>query len=482
MKVSTKLLCQLSIFVCLAVNGNAQHFMGLATSDYSAMNSIYLNPASIADCKEKVVVNMSGFALGFDNNLGTFSSFTTIIKSLANGTSTNVFTNSGHKNFSMMVPVFEYRGPSVIISLNDEHEQGFAFTTRLRGINQLNNFDQSIYNTVTNPNTVSNGTYNYTSKNFNWTANLWKEYGLSYGLMIMKQDQSELKAGVTVRYLGGIGYLGLKGNNIDATFTTGSDSFYAKNSDLEFASSFANPNSAIANGLNPGDLLGKFFGGGAGSGVGADLGVTYIYRIDGSGGKPGPYGTDDHKLSLSASVTDLGSIKYSGNNNFFVNVSGSGYVTGQGLTDSIKSFNSFKNYAKKQGYTADTGSTITKVHMPTALVISGDYQIYKFCYVNATYIGNLVNRQLFGNSYYSQLTITPRIDMKIVTVGIPITYSTLAGDMKMGLGFRAGGFFVGSDDMLALFSNHQYGFGVYMGAYVPIFKKKEKKDENAFKR
>ena len=80
MKTFTKLVCQLLVFVCLAVNGNAQHFMGLATSDYSAMNSIYLNPASIADCNEKVVVNLSGVGFGFDNNLGTFSSFTTIIK------------------------------------------------------------------------------------------------------------------------------------------------------------------------------------------------------------------------------------------------------------------------------------------------------------------------------------------------------------------------------------------------------------------
>ena len=138
---------------------------------------------------------------------------------------------------------------------------------------------------------------------------------------------------------------------------------------------------------------------------------------------------------------------------------------------------SIKAYALRQGFTADTGSQATKVHMPTALLISGDYQVYKRFYVNATYVANLVNRQLFGNSVYNQLTITPRYDSHIFTVGLPITYSALAHDLKMGIGLRVGGFFLGSDDMLALVSSHQYGFNFYMGGYIPIRKKDHKKDQ-----
>lgn len=471
------------LLLSMSEASQAQHYMGLATSDYSAMNSLFLNPASIADCNEKVVVNTSSFALSFDQSLGTFSSFTSIINNVGKGNgSTAVFNNAGHKTFNMLLPVLEVRGPAVMICLNDEHEQGFAFTTRLRAFNQLNNFDQSIFNTVSDPKSVSNGDYHYTSKNFNWTAQLWKDYGLSYGIMVMKQDQSELKVGVTARYMGGIGYLGIKGNNLDVDFVTGSDSFHATNSDLEFASNLTSVSNGVSNGLNAGSLAGKFFGAGAGSGFGGDIGVTYIYKIDEGGGKPRGIASeqDDHKLSLSVSVTDIGSVKYKAGNNYVVNASGSGYLTGEGLKDSIGNFTSFKNYTKQQGFKADTASAATKVHMPTALVISGDYQIYKHFYANITYIGNLVNRQLFGNSYYSQFTVTPRFDMKLVTIGLPITYSALAGDMKMGLGFRIGGFFFGSDDMLAIFSNNQHGFGFYMGAYVPVFKKKPK-EENMHK-
>ncbi len=131
--------------------------------------------------------------------------------------------------------------------------------------------------------------------------------------------------------------------------------------------------------------------------------------LDEGSGKGGGQG-DDHKISLSVIHYRYRVYKLRKRlKNAIVNVTGNGYLTGQGIADSIKSINSLRNYAKKQGFTADTAAAATKVHMPTALVISGDYQIYNHFYANVTYIGNLVNRQLFGNSYYSQFTVTPHV-------------------------------------------------------------------------
>jgi hypothetical protein len=44
----------------------------------------------------------------------------------------------------------------------------------------------------------------------------------------------------------------------------------------------------------------------------------------------------------------------------------------------------------------------------------------------------------------------------------------------VGFGMRVSGFFFGSDDMLAIASDNQHGFGFYFGGYVPIFRKKAK--------
>jgi hypothetical protein len=209
------------------------------------------------------------------------------------------------------------------------------------------------------------------------------------------------------------------------------------------------------------------FGSAAGGGFGADLGAIYTRSID--------IGTESHKISGSLSITDIGSIKYT-NTNFTANISGSGYLTGTGLSNNDKTYDSLKKYATQQGFKVDTGRGTTKMHMPTAFIIGGDYQVYKRIYVNALFIANLVNRQIYGNTVYNQLTITPRYDSHVFTAGLPITYSALSKSLKMGLGLRLGGFFMGSDDMLALMSNNQYGFNFYFGACVPIAKKEHKMD------
>jgi len=447
---------------------DAQLYLGVATGEYNAMNSIYLNPANIAGSKEKIAISLISFGIAADNNLGTFSKLSDITSG-----STNAFNNSGTKDFNMMIPTAQIRGPGIMVGLNDEHQQSFALTTRIRVMNQFNNFDQSLYSLVTNPNQSSTQNYNYQTSNFNWTAHLWSEIGLSYGLVIVDNGQSQLKAGITLRYLGGIDYLGLKGNNLNVSYKAGNDTFYASQSDLEFASNVISAKNAITDGVTSSSLLSSFFGSKAGSGLGADIGVTYTYRFDDDGipGKKDDDNIDGHKIKVAAAVTDLGAITYKEGNNFVVNVTGNGYVTGTGLSENYSNYSDFRNYAVSHGFTADTASKSVKVHMPTALVLSADYQIYQHVFANLTYLGNLVNRQLYGNSYYSQITVTPRYDMKIFSIGMPITYSMLADDVKLGLGFRVGGFFFGSDDMLALFGSNQHGFGFYFGGCIPLFKK-----------
>jgi hypothetical protein len=459
--------------ICLMLvvsNVHAQRYFGIATSEWNDVNSIYLNPANIAGSHEKISVGIISFNLGVDNNLGTFSSIGNIGNSLnSNGGTNSLFSNSGQANFSMIVPSGEVRGPSIIVKINSK--QSIAFTTRIRVINQLNNFDQSLFNTITNPSFTPNSTYTVKAQNFNWTAHLWSEAGLTYSVILAQDDRNQLKAGATLRYLGGIGYLALKGNNLDLNYSSGKDSFYAANSDLQYTSNVVSTRSAIFNGINTSDLLGNFFGSNQGSGVGADLGFVYSFNPGGGMYSEKYNPGQGYKLKFSASVTDLGSINYKAQNNSTVIVTGNGYITGNGLKNNVKNASDFRNYIVNQGFTGDTTARSTRIFLPSALLLSGDYNVYQKFFVNATYINNLANRQSFGNSYYNQVTLTPRYDTKLITVGLPITYSMLANDLKMGIGFRISGFFVGSDDMLALFSNHQYGFGFYMGGYIPLFTK-----------
>ncbi len=473
--IMKKILCTIACLSVFAYAGKAQHYLGVATGQYNAINSLYINPSSISGCGEKIVVNLFSLNVGVDNNLGTF----TQLSNISSG-STNTFNISGNQNFSMLVPVLDARLPSVLVSLNDKLKQSFAVTTRLRAFNQFNHFDPNLYSSITNGNHTAQENYVFQSSGFNWTAHVWSEIGVSYALQVMESGPHKINAGVTVRYLGGISYLGLKGKNLNVSYKSGNDTFHATQSDLEFASNAINSKSVVANGVQVSEVLNTIFNSRVGGGMGMDFGLTYTYRMGAEDefGEQSANSLNGHKLKVSVAVTDIGAIKYNDANNFVVDVTGNGYLTGKDLAANIKEWNTFRNYMVGQGFTADTGNKATKVYMPSSLNAGIDYQVYKRFCVNASFFTNLANRLNYGNSYYSQVSITPRYDSRRLCIALPLTYSMLANDMKVGFGFRFAGFYMGSDDMMALLSNNQHGFGVYMGGYIPIYKKAAKAKPN----
>lgn len=460
-------LCSSAVF--------AQKNLGIATSDWSGMNGLTLNPASIANSREKLVVEIFSTNVGLENNLGKISTTGGLFGALSKDqiSANDVFSYSSRNTFSLMAPYVEMRGPGIMYNINRRHS--VALSTGIRGFNQFNNFDQSLFRTIADPyytyQTNANGNLDLTSKNFNYTAHLWSQVGISYAALLVDEGEHKIRAGITARYLGGIAYVGLKGNNLDAHYRAGYDSLFVTQSDIEFASNVLSNRNAVLNGFSSGSLLSKFFGGADGSGWGADLGVIYDYMPYPDAHVKHVDGDSRYRLRVSASVTDLGHINYSSNVNFNANVSGNGYVTGKGLNDNVHDFETFRTYAKKQGFKADTLARNTKVYMPTALVLGADYNVIKDIYVNATFIGNIANRNNFGNSYYGTVTLTPRYDRKLFSLALPVSYSMLSQSMKVGVGARIMGFYVGSTDMLALFAKNQYGFNMYVGGYVPLYKR-----------
>ena len=470
----------LGLMLCISFSVNAQKYLGIATGNWGGLSGLYLNPASIADNRDRLAIDIIGLNAGLDNSLGKINTGGSITR-FFNGSNTdinNVFTFSSKQQFSLLAPYAELRGPGFMMSINGKHS--IAFATRVRGINQFNNFDQSLYRTVTDPNFTSSGNIDLTANKFNWTAHLWAEAAASYGVVLYDKGHHEIKAGITLRLLKGIGYLGLKGNNLDLHYVSGKDSIYANNTDLEYSSNVLNSSSSLTSGISNSNFFDQFFGNKGGNGFGTDIGVIYDYIMDTAADRydmDGKKGLGDqtknrYKVRVSASVTDIGAITYNGDNNFALNVKGNGYLTAQGLIDNVKSYDDFKKYVVAHGFNADTGRATTRLSMPATLILGVDYHAWRWIYVNATYITNLVNRQNFGNSFYGQVTIAPRFDTRVFSAAIPLTYSALAKDVKVGLGLRVHGFYIGSDDVIAFVANHQFGANVYVGGFIPFNKKK----------
>ena len=480
------------IFCLLAVTvANAQRYFGIATSNWSGTNSLYLNPANIADDRNKFSIDLLSFNMSMDNDLGTINA-KNVSKQFINGDSVGIknmisIKNSG--NFNMMLPNAEMRLPGFMFSIN--HRNSIALTMRVRAMNQFTNFDQTLFTVLSGStnafNTANNQIVNL--HDFKWMLHAWSQISFTYAKVLLERPKHQLKAGLTVSYLGGIAYAGFKGNELAATYHVSSHNLVidsttvdVNSSNVQYASNIIKTSDQLQSGISSADIANYFFGKKGGYGIGADVGMVYEFRP----GFPEKYeykmdGKDHldftqnmYKLRVSVSVTDIGSINYD-QNNLMANLTGSGHISSNDASTNFNNFNDVRNYATSHGFTVDTSQHgATRVYLPTALLAGLDYHVSGRFYLNATYLLDLTNHNNFGNNYYNQATITPRYDSRGISIGVPVTFSTLNNKIKAGLGMRYGGFFAGSDDVLALVNDNQYGFNVYFGAFVPINKKKIK--------
>ena len=449
----------LFVITLLSVTARAQFNLGIATGNWSGISALALNPANIAGAREKYSVSIFAVNAGVDNNVGTFNIKNGFVLAVGDGKSNNMFSYSNNSKVSAVAPYITVTGPGVMYRIDKKNT--IAFTTALKGMNQFNNFDQSIFHSFNDSKFRSSETIDATSQKFNYTVHLWSEVGLSYATTLLDKGSNRLKMGVTLRYLGGIAYVGVKGRNMNAHFDAAKDTFSAKNTDLEYASNVLTTTGSGSN-VN-GNIAGLLFNGNAGNGFGGDIGAVYEYT-------PLAERKNGYLVRFSAAVMDLGSIYYRGSNNRVETFTGNGNVTGQGIIDNVKNFNDLQRYATQRGFTADIQKTSTTIYMPTRLMLGGDYRAYKSVYVNVTYLFNLANRQNYGNSFYNQFTVTPRYETRLFTAGLPLTYSTLSNSFKVGLGLQASALFLGFDDMLGLFSHSQAGVNFYAGVNLRLYK------------
>lgn len=465
----------------------AQRQLGIATSNWSSLNAMYLNPALIAESKERKAVSLLGFNMAVDNNVGPFNASQGLVVAVGDGKSNNMFSYTRNSRISMHAPAMEILGPGVLFKIDDKHS--IAFSTRLRGMNQFNNFDQTVFHTFNDPKFRVKDNILANSADFVYTVHMWGEFGFNYGGVFYDDGVHKIKAGGAVRYLGGIAYVGMDGENMDVNFQAGKDSFTVSNASLVYSSNVLNTRSSMGKNVSQ-SFFSLLYKGRFGHGLGADFGVVYEYKLTEAvlernvpeekkktqdklakkGRKKPVVREKGYRLRLSAAICDIGTVHYSKSNNTTEHIKGAGKITGPALLDRVTNMENLKIYAQKSGFDAEIRQEAVSLTMPMHLVLGGDYHIQKNFYANLTLLLNLASRTKLGNSYYNQFTVTPRYEMKGFSVGLPITYSTLPGRFRTGLGIYAGGFYIGSDDMLAFFSSNEYGINFYAGLNVAMYK------------
>ena len=458
----------------VAISTQAQRYYGIANSNYSGINGLYINPGNIADNRLAADIQLVSFNGAVNQNYGYIESFKNLTNAVKDGNDIKFIKNSNTDNVGANV-LGEFRGPSFMFQIGKKQALGFLSRGRVVGsVRGINSNLFTLINDGIKDVKVANGT-SFNSGKVNTTINAFTELGIVYGREIMYTGHNYLKVGITLKRYNGIEFSSIRFKDFNIRILDTATSKVEFNGSIEASKSFNN-NNGFDNITSNNVLFG-----GKGGGFGVDIGAVYEYRDE------EPVSTfryeNKYKFKIGFSIQDLGSMKYeasANNENYLINTNGP-KVANKVDTANIE-FDDVTSYFRTiPGVTATKDNRATKVSAPTTVTLYADYKFTKRVYINALFTGGLVGDNKAGNRTAFQAIVTPRFEGKFLDAGLPISYNALSKDVKVGLGLRLGILFIGSDDILSSAAGigKLTGSNVYAGIHagIPYKRGKERKEK-----
>jgi hypothetical protein len=205
---------------------------------------------------------------------------------------------------------------------------------------------------------------------------------------------------------------------------------------------------ALADGFTDSSNFNQFFGNGI-HGYAVDLGVNYQWKEQDDSG---------YKINAGLAVRNIGSMTFKADNNVSRNYS----LSVEGLQSfDLNQFEGVDNVKEieqiliNSGYvTIDNTTKDFKVKMPTLISAYADVHVHNKWYVTA-YMQQKVVDDTKNDLATAQnvVTITPRFSAQDYEIYSPWSSNEISG-LTGGIGFRLGGFYLGSGSIVtALLSN-----------------------------
>lgn len=423
-----------------------EHYSGISTSNRVGILNANINPAELANLSKKFEVNIYGLSFNVANNKIAFSD----ISSDADF-ETLIFQGNSPVNARIDA---EINGPGLAIRWQ---KWGFAVTTKAHAKFDMVNIDPTIGNAITNDNIILNTTSLNYPGNQRLSGTSYGEVGLSAARTFFENDNHKFSAGVTLKILFPGSYSNFGLSNLNGTVTENATGAYLT------TSSPATLNIAYSGNLadsftNFDDYSQSIFGGL--NGFAGDIGFNYQWK-KGKG----------YKLNAGLAIRNIGSMTFKDDNNASTN-----YVLNiqpnaqnpQGLDlsafENVDNLSDVEQILSDSGYLTQTsGQTDFKVKLPTVLSTYADFRIVPKLYVTA-FLQQKVNEDS-GNDQITVpniFSITPRVNLGFFETYVPVSFNEISGT-NIGLGFRLGGFYLGTSSLVsALVSDSKQG-DIYTG-------------------
>jgi len=484
-----KKITLLLLLIGLKASVFAQGFGIFNNSNYAPVQSVYFNPAKIADSKQKFQFNLIGFNVYVANDYGVLQSIPKLIKTVQNnGEFGDILTlqqNGKAKNLDLGV---EFRGPSFVASLG--HSQSLAFSSRARFLSSANNVSEELMTALIKGFKETDDYGVITNATFDINANVFSEMGLTYGLNLVNTGNHVFKAGVTGKYLWGAGNAKINNTNTNISITEiGVPPTNALTTNGVHVNTWVS-NSKLLGFQNTSFSL-KDITDSRGQGFGTDFGFeyewrpkfkNYQYEVDGK--LLDDNSVSKYALKFGAALTDVGSITYSQGKVLKLNDDTPNKQWTQAQIDNFDLADLETSFTNVYGAGAVSSSPNYRAYLPTRLNINLDVKVAKNFYIASNYIGGFTKKRNILDVSNDRsvidptgtlISVIPRIEKPSYELALPITYSSRYKKKNLGLTSRTGAFFIGTDDIGGALGIGKFtSFNVYAGLNFSIGKKRIK--------
>ena len=493
------------LLVSFCFNFFSQNYLGVMSSNYAGVMGNDVNPANFVDGRFKFDLNLFSTNVNVYQNFGYFDaaamrtaqqnalgdtywwkgSFSKdILNAWSKPDSTFIDRFIVHKydqntkttlglNMNLQVDILNF-----MFHINPKIAVGFG--VKARSILNIDNMDPKLAvlaeEGLEYPD-LWNLKLNEELLNINHLS--WTEYGLNYSQVVLDQKEHFFKAGGKVKYLQGYSAAYMYTNNFSYNLVNEDTSQFLAG---DFAYGYSkNIDQLVADGGGIPKASARF-------GLGLDLGFVYEWRPDWEKHK---YDMDNetnlwkrnenkYKARVGFSVLDLGGMRFEKgglSRDFSVNTTS---LFNLRLFESANSFLNFDNVIDSLITQSTTDGNTEWVanedvdqtfymRTPSAFSIQADYHIWKWFYVNATGMFNIISsKRATKVKVANQVSITPSFDHAWFGVHLPISMNEYSG-FKAGLATRLGPLTVGITDFRTLVGKgNVQGAEFFMGLRVPV--------------
>lgn len=384
-----------------------QFYTGIVTDNVVTSHLASYNPSTIVDSKSK-------FAASINLNFSSLSNFASS-DYIPYGTRSKYIEpkklgyQNKYLNFDILNLKYEFN-----------HENAVAYSLRYRSFNSMRNIPS-----VWGQNTVNDYEKNIINESqsiadFALTTMQFTEHNLTYARTIFDRQTSLLKVGGSFKILNGLDSKYFYANSGSVNFTDSlSPAMEVTDLDADFGRSESKSQKFYKN-----------------RGWGLDLGFTYEYRpnyeaqyyeMDGAK-RNVRYDINKYKWKISASITDIGWVRYMRDTNYNNFTNDLQTVNGKNVVDvnSINLLNNPFSYIadnlQNTGVKSNVHAEKFRMNLPTSLHASFDLNVVKNFYVsyNVSAPLSLKNDKTKINYFFIH-TVTPRVEKGKWSIMMPIS-------------------------------------------------------------